>query len=276
MEIISLLFICFFNNILTEIIINFTPIIDKINENSINSEESKIIIDSTKNIMNEYPFINILKNPPLIDEKKYFEEVDIIKELDNLQSKIENNSMNYYEYYQKYLKIIKKTNDLHIGFYYYGESEELSDILIFPPFKVKIDKEKKLYLSPNNIVISLEIEEQVPNFDTILKKENIPIKLINDESPIDFIRNFCKEYFTFKNKNAKFSFTILELETYFYLSDCPLNYKDFNLTIEYEDNETIKTNFIGYIVRNEKSENNNSNNSKYDYFNNFLKKEKRK
>ena len=114
----------------------------------------------------------------------------------------------------------------------------------------------------------------MPNYDKILLKENIPIKFINNEKPFDFIRNFCKEYFTLKNKNAKFTFTKYQLETYFYLSDCPLNSNEFNLTIVYEDEEVIETNLIGFI-RDEKSENNNNNNnSKYEYFYNFLKKEK--
>jgi hypothetical protein len=67
MEIILFLFICFFKYILTQIkviITDFEPIIEKINENSIDSTDSKTIIDSTKILMNEYPFINILKDPP--------------------------------------------------------------------------------------------------------------------------------------------------------------------------------------------------------------------
>ena len=161
MEIIIFLFICFFKNIITEndIILDFKPIIEKINnENSINSEDSKIIIDSTKKIMNEYPFINILKDPPLINEEKYFDKVDIIEELDNLQSEIEEKQINYYEYYQKYLKIIRKTNDLHIGFYYYGNSEDLSNILIISPFYIKIDEEKKCIFHKISLYIILKLK----------------------------------------------------------------------------------------------------------------------
>jgi hypothetical protein len=47
--------------------------------------------------MNEYPFINILKDPPLIKGKKYFESVDILKNLDSLQNEIEEKtSLAYY------------------------------------------------------------------------------------------------------------------------------------------------------------------------------------
>ena len=119
---IFILFICLLKKILTEneIITDFESVINSINKNDV--KDSDVIINSIKNIMNEYPFINILKDPPLINEEKYFDKVDIIKELDNLQLEIEEKQINYYEYYQKYLKIIRKTNDLHIGFYYYGNS----------------------------------------------------------------------------------------------------------------------------------------------------------
>ena len=120
MEIILFLFICFFQYILTQydVILDFQPITEAINENNIIFDHSKIIIESIKTIMNEYPFINILKDPPLINEEKYFDKVDIIEELNNLQLEIEEKQINYYEYFQKYLKIIRKTNDLHLDFFY--------------------------------------------------------------------------------------------------------------------------------------------------------------
>ena len=125
MQIFLFLFICLLKNISNQeeekVITDFNPIIEKINENSIDSDVSKKIIESTKILMNEYPFINILKDPPKIDGKEYFKKVDIIKELDDFQSNIEKNPINFYEYYQRYLKIIRDTNDNHIGFIYNGK-----------------------------------------------------------------------------------------------------------------------------------------------------------
>ena len=77
MQIFLFLFICLLKNIFNEeeedvLILDFIQIIEKINENSIGSDASKKIIDSTKILMNEYPFINILKDPPKIDGKDYF------------------------------------------------------------------------------------------------------------------------------------------------------------------------------------------------------------
>ena len=274
MEIILFLFICFFQYILTQIdvILDFQPIIEAINENSINSTDSKKIIDSTKILMNEYPFINILKDPPQIDGKDYFQKVDIMKELDELQSNIENSQMNLYEYYQRYLKIIRHTNDRHIGFDYANNiSLELSNTILISPFVIKTENDKKSYLLHNDLINYFEIESEIPFFEKIIKKENTSINNINGQNPFDFIRNFCKDYHTFKNKNAKFSFTKLLFETYFDLSECPLNLEEFKLNIEYEDGDYINATMIGLLADFNETYTNNEN---YEYFMNFLKKEK--
>ena len=180
------------------IITDFNQLIQSINNNYINFNDSKIIIDSVKTIMNEYPFINILKDPPKIDGKEYFKKVDIIKELDDFQSNIEKNSINFYEYYQRYLKIICDANDLHIGFTYSGKIDYLKYIIILSPFEMIIDKDKKLFLSPNSLFKFLGIEDIIPGYKTIIDKANVQIKTINDIDPFEFIRNFCKDYFNIK------------------------------------------------------------------------------
>ena len=69
MEMNLLLFFCIIKLISADdinITTDFNQLIQSINNNYINFNDSKIIIDSVKTIMNEYPFINILKDPPLI------------------------------------------------------------------------------------------------------------------------------------------------------------------------------------------------------------------
>ena len=259
-------------------ITDFNQLIGSINENNIIFDDSKIIIESIKTIMNEYPFINILKDPPLIKGKKYFEPVDILKNLDTLQNEIEEKtSLAYYEFYQKLFKIIKQTNDLHIYFYYYGDIIELAETLIISPIAIKtINDQKKLYLSTNNLIEFLKLTSYVPNYNKILEKENISIKSINDKEPFEFIRNFCKDYITFKNINAKFTYTKDIIETYNYLADCPMDINEFSLKIKYDDEEIIETNFIGINENYDYNSKNYDDNDKenYAYFKKFLKKEK--
>ena len=113
MKIFKLLFICILKFILIyneEVITDFKQLIDSLNKNNVTLNDAKKIINSTKIIFKEYPFTNILKDPPLINEKQYFEPVDLLSNLDSLQSEIEKtstSSMKFYEFYQKYFKIIR-------------------------------------------------------------------------------------------------------------------------------------------------------------------------
>ena len=276
------LFIWLLKNIFNqEILVNYN--FNNSSNEIMNPNDSKIIIDSTKTLMNEYPYINILKDPPLIDGKKYFDSVDIIAELDNLQKQIESSKISFFNFYQKYYKIIRQTKDFHIIFSYEGKTTQLSNMVLVSPFVIKINKEKKLFLSQNSFIKENNAEEYVPEYDIILAKENISIKSINDQEPFEFIRNFCKDYFTFKNKNAKFTYTKFIIETYFFYSDCPLDFKEFNLNIVYEDDYVLQSQFVSFYVQYANNNNNinlnsnnqiNNNNTKFKYFLNFLKKEK--
>ncbi len=196
--------------------------------------------------MYEYPFINILKDPPLINGKKYFGSVDILKNLDSLKNEImDKTSMNFYEFHQKLYKIIKQTNDTHISFFYEGENKQISQHYVISPIVIKtINDQKKLYLSANYLVEYFGLKKYILNYDKIKKKENISIISINDKEPFEYIRSFCKDYITFKNINAKFTKTKTYFLNKFYLDACPMDVNEFNLKIKYYDKEIIETNFI--------------------------------
>ena len=246
MKIFLFLFFCILYIILTYdsyIITDINQFINSINE--INFNDAQNIIESVETIMYEYPFINILKAPPLINGKKYFGSVDILKNLDSLKNEImEKTSMNFYEFHQKLYKIIKQTNDSHITFFYEGENKQLSEYFVISPIVIKtINDQKKLYLSANYLIEYYDLKKYISNYDKIKKKENISIISINDKEPFEYIRSFCKDYITFKNINAKFTETKTYLN-YFVLGECPMDVNEFNLKIKYYDKEIIETNFI--------------------------------
>ena len=254
-----------------EVITDITNLIEQINKNNVTSDESKKIIESTKNIFEEYPFTNILKNPPNINGKKYFDSVDLLSNLDSLQKEIEeSSSMKYYDFYQKYYKIIKQTYDNHIQMVY-KKNDILKNIKVFSPVVIKtITDEKNLYLKINPDIELYNFTEYVQNYKTIKNNEDKPIKKINNKHPFEFIRKFCKDYFTFKNINAKFTYTKKKLRFY-NLYDCPMNKDEFNLTIEYDNNEKIETKFI--VINDSNNQNNNDKNFEY-FFWNFKNEEK--
>jgi hypothetical protein len=181
MQIFLFLFICLLKNIFNEeedvLILDFKPIIEKINENSIGSDASKNIIDSTKILMNEYPFINILKDPPKIDGKDYFEKVDIMKELDELQSNIEHSQMNLYEYYQRYHKIISHTND--------GRANKNSNSTESNTDSVADSKPEKVYINVSkqqSTEVSDVKQSELPKSSE--PKEVMPTNVVKFEKPV--------------------------------------------------------------------------------------------
>ena len=276
------LFSCFLKTIFSEtyyVFNDFNSFINIINEASYNTSYYIKTIDSVKDIMLEYPYINILKDPPLINNTNYFEPVDIIYELDNLKKDISSSSsIKFYNFYQNIFKIINKTKDLMNSFNYEGEILELSTSIIFSPFSIKtINKEKKLYISTNLYIDYLNLSEYVKNYSIIESYEDKAVISINGEDPFKFIRNFCKDYFATKNKNAKFSYTKIILNNYFSFTECPMNPNEFTIKIKYENNEEYETNFIG-IYPEKKEENNTRNlmNSNIGNFMNFIKKQKNK
>ena len=270
MKIFLFLFFCILYIILTYdsyIITDINQFINSINE--INFNDAQNIIESVETIMYEYPFINILKAPPLINGKKYFGSVDILKNLDYLKKKKKKKtSMNFYEFHQKLYKIIKQTNDSHINFFYEGENKQLSEYFVISPIVIKtINDQKKLYLSANYLIEYYDLKKYISNYDKIKKKENISIISINDKEPFEYIRSFCKDYITFKNINAKFTETKTYLN-YFVLDACPMDVNEFNLKIKYYDNEIIETNFI--IVNYEFFNQNNNYKKNNEYLNEFF------
>ena len=267
------LFFCILYIILTYdsyVITDINQFINSINE--INFNDAQNIIESVKTIMYEYPFINILKDPPLINGKKYFGSVDILKNLDSLKNEImEKTSMNFYEFHQKLYKIIEQTNDSHISFFYEGENKQLSQHYVISPIVIKtINDQKKLYLSANYLVEYFGLKKYILNYDKIKKKENISIISINDKEPFEYIRSFCKDYITFKNINAKFTETKTYLNN-FVLGACPMDVNEFNLKIKYYDKEIIETNFI--IVNFEFFNQNNNYKKNNEYLKEFFEKE---
>ena len=109
--------------------------------------------------MNKYPFINILKNPPKIDGKEYFQKVDIIKEVDEFQSFIEKNPIIFMNIIKDILKLLTNKRFFHISFTYNGEIDYLKFIIVLSPFEIIIDKDKKILLSPNSLMNILKFKK---------------------------------------------------------------------------------------------------------------------
>ena len=236
---------------------SISEIISTINNENLNNYNYNETIDYIKKIFSQYAFIEILKSHP----NKNFDSTDIIKKLDDFKTEINNNTK-FYDFYRKIIKIIQTAHDQHIDISFTGIDNKknlniLNEIFILLPFKISIDENKKTKIFPNEIIEKYNLQQHFPSYQKIKQNSNVNIKKINDSEPFDFIRKFAEDFLTFKNKNAKFTYTKFFMH-FFQLKYIPLSENDFNdFSIEYENNEKINVNFLPCQFENKNNKINN-------------------
>ena len=240
---------------------NIPNLISKYNNEILPNYNFIDTIDYIKEIFSQYAFIEILKYHPI----KYFNKTDIMKELDDYKKEI-NQDTKFYDFYRKIIKIIQSAHDQHISISFTGINgtqnlNELKDVYIMLPFKIEIDENKNTKILPNTLVEDNQLNEYFPSYEKIKNNSEKIVKFINGLPPFEFIRNFGKDFLTFKNINAKFTYTKIVLPL-FRLKYIPLSLEELNnFTIIYEgENEEINVNYIACLV--EKNTTNVSNENK--------------
>ena len=229
---------------------SISNIISRFNSENLTNYNYNETIDYIKKIFSQYAFIEILKSHP----NKNFNSTDIIKKLDDFKKEINNNTK-FYNFYQKIIKIIQSAHDQHIDISFSGiknakNLNDLNEIFILLPFKISIDENKKTTIFPNDLIEKYNLQEFFPSYQKIKSNSNINIKSINNSHPFEFIRKFGEDFLTFKNKNAKFTYTKFFMPI-FKLKHIPMNEEFFNdFSIEYENNEKINVNFIACLIEN--------------------------
>ena len=254
----------------------YTPVYDIIGNISLfnipitEDKYYETVIDSLIELMENYAFIKILKSPPKVNGSDYFNKVDIIQDLKNLKSTINETTPNFYEFYQDISKIIASSQDFHIIFTYIGQKapfDMLGKLIISSPIEIFIKKDKKVLANLNSVIYKLNNETQVKNSDIISNyyKNKTYLTKINGKNVYQYLREFCADYCRYKSKNSKFIFNKVNFGG-FYLWQCPLTFdelKEFSIT--YENGLTLSSNYIGFIKN---SQNDNLKNTELS-FNNF-------
>jgi len=217
-------------------------------------------IDYIKEIFSQYAFIDILK----YHQNKNFNKTDIMKKLEDYKKEI-NNQTKFYDFYRNIIKIIGTAHDQHIDISFTGidgaqKLNELKDVFIMLPIKIEIDENKKTKIVPNTVIEYYQFENYFPSYEKIKNNSEKIVDKINGKDPFDFIRDFGKEFLTFKNKNAKFTYTKILLPI-FRLKYIPMSPEEFNnFTITYkEGNEEITVNYVAFLIE---TNNNVSNENK--------------
>jgi hypothetical protein len=172
--------------------------LDLISQTEITEEDSTKLINSLKQILERYVYLDILKKPPQPLEG-YHNVVDLIKELDNIQK----GKRSLYDFYRDIKTLISKCQDLHLDFItsrlFNGLSLKQASFIFPLIFGTLGDK----FISVINTNLSPFFDENV--LSQLSAYERKEIKSINGLEPNDFIQNVNGDFIKLKSPQAQYA-----------------------------------------------------------------------
>ena len=245
-------------------------ILEQLETEKITKENCEKIIKNIKQLLDRYVFLDISKNPPQPKES-YHQSFDLIEELNKIN--IESNNT-FYDFYREIIIAFAKTKDLHLSLI-----ANFTFSFCFPlNFYIK-EKEK------DNFNVYAKLKEDCTDFlseeikSKINKNIDIPIKLIQEKNPFDYIQNYNGYFRRLRNVHSQFSLN-LRMISQATFSQYPFKLNELtNITIEYENKDNLNLDYVGIIpnIKNEefyyfyqKEMLKNPDNSIFDLENKFL------
>ena len=198
------------------------------------------VIDDLKKILNYYVFIDVYKNPPQPSfDDHYFPIVDTFAELENIRSKITEDT-NYYDFFRKIREFIDSYKDAHMS---YGLNAFPSKYAFLCPIKLKtIEPENGTIYMTAELAYNDEayFKNGTEVFEVIERNKDVSILSINGQSPFDFMQNFGNKFFNLKNPQATYAF-----KTHNYLAPFiiyfPFDENEINFKVEYSNGDFFET-----------------------------------
>ena len=210
----------------------------------VSPEYMENVIGNITSILDNYVFIDILKNPP----NPYGDsKVDIINELYNIST---NESKPFYEFYREIKMALSLSHDSILDFVggeipFENGSVSFSDYRMCLPFKFCLDYDKnstevKMFIKEYPSC-SGDYNESVRDF--IKNHEKEPLAEINGQDPFSFVHNFGKEIYKFKNPDGQFNIIIDSIHDN-YLTFTPISIEQLNyIELNFYNNDTFNTSF---------------------------------
>ena len=198
------------------------------------------VIDDLKKILNYYVFIDVYKNPPQpAFDDHYFPIVDTFAELENIRSKITEDT-NYYDFFRKIREFIDSYKDAHMS---YGLNAFPTKYAFLCPIKLKtIEPENGTIYMTAELAYNDEayFKNGTEVFEVIERNKDVSILSINGQSPFDFMQNFGNKFFNLKNPHATYAF-----KTHNYLAPFiiyfPFDENEINFKVEYSNGDFFET-----------------------------------
>ena len=174
--------------------------VQKINNVEYKESDYKMIITSIINLLDKY---YVFLDYTAQIKKKKFGNVDLIKELNNINI---TNTTSYLEFYNYIQTIISKARDRHLKIKF----NNISQYSVFSPIKLYIESMNDENLLFFKINYELSIYFDLQNIDFLKDFTNKPIKLINGLDPYEFLLYF--PYKDLKDDHAQFTRNLKEFE----------------------------------------------------------------
>ena len=198
------------------------------------------VIYDLKKILNYYVFIDVYKNPPQPSfDDHYFPIVDTFAELENIRSKITEDT-NYYDFFRKIREFIDSYKDAHMS---YGLNAFPTKYAFLCPIKLKtIEPENGTIYMTAELAYNDEayFKNGTEVFEVIERNKDVSILSINGQSPFDFMQNFGNKFFNLKNPQATYAF-----KTHNYLAPFiiyfPFDENEINFKVEYSNGDFFET-----------------------------------
>ena len=240
-----MIFLIFFSNLFIILsLYHYDPIYvlkEYLNKQKEDEKQLKDILKHLSETFNEsYAYNEIAKNPPQpYFDKNYHKKVDIQKSL----KEIKTTNISFYEFYQQINRKISELKDLHIDIQFgNNKSQILNDIYSICPIKFlirNINGTNKIYCKLNKY--HQYFDKNI--IDIVKENQNQSIVSINNQNPFDFISNFCDNISSTKNPHGTFTHKFNNHYGY-NLKVYPVDKKDLNLEIIYENNKKLNFKYI--------------------------------
>ena len=228
---------------------NCANIYEELTNETVTEEYCNSVIGNMTNLIKEgYIYLDYLK-APIQGNNNYATKVDIIEELNNIETK----NRKFYEFYRDIIDIIGKTGDGHFSFTYNPTEMINTPINLFYlciPFGFKIKEEfGEDKVTPNNTYLTINYTNDscsdAYSNETIYKirqLENKKIISINSLNPYDYLAKMSQNVASAHSKQSGYYIGLIMINER-NLMRFPYKEEDLPISIKFEGEELLELNF---------------------------------
>ena len=244
--------------------------IEKLYENIDKFYINNVISNLTK-ILNNYIYLDIIRNIPVSPTTTGWQNINLIEELNKIKS---NSFIQFYDFYREIKRILAIPKDINLNIL--GGSTpkgvEFNNMKACIPFSFYSDKNKNVYINYFSDC-AVYFSKKVRKYIKEKEEQKIILETINGENSFNYIENWGKIYKDYKSKDGNFAYIIKNIHS-FNLNTYPYKPDELKMIFKFKDDEkTLNLNYFIYIP-NIQNKNNLSNKEKINFISQYEQKVK--